>query len=131
MVTSVLDASAVIAWLKDEPGAALVDLALEGVGRAVISTVNLAEVMSFAAQAGQQTEEIMGLLRETGLAFLPLSTTQARRIGDLRPLTASAGLSLGDRACLALGQELGAQVLTPDRVWADLELSGLMVKLLR
>ena len=126
----VLDASAVIAWLKNEPGAERVETALDA-QEAVISTVNLAEVLSHVAHAGQDVGETKELLREVGLEVAPFTFAQAVTCGELRPFTAPYGLSLGDRACLALGIEMQAQVLTADKQWGNVQVKGVQVELLR
>lgn len=129
----VLDASALLAYLRDEPGSAVVENALTR--GAHISAVNWAETLSKLAEGGQapkstaQDFEDKGIL---GLALIihPLDEKLALRIAELRPLTRHAGLSLGDRACLALGEELRLRVLTAERVWNDLSL-GIKIEQIR
>jgi ribonuclease VapC len=130
----VLDASALLAYLQDEPGADLVEAALGA--RAAISSANWAEVLSKLAEVGQKPEAVGERLTEAGLLgtallIVPLDEPAAVEIGRLRPLTRSSGLGLGDRACLALGLELGVPVITTDRVWSTLELQGITVQLAR
>ncbi len=115
----VLDATAVLALLNDEPGAERVASCLP---TAVISTVNLAEVVSKLAEAGMPERTIQTVLGELGLRAIPFDETLAFRTGFLRPATSDYGLSLGDRACLALGQHLHQPVLTADRLWKTLKL---------
>ena len=107
----VLDASALLSLLNDEPGAGLIADALT---RSVIGTVNLAEVVSKLRDRGVSLDEVREALGGLHLDVRPLSTVQAFTIGDLRPGTRALGLSLGDRACLALALDVGAQVLTTD-----------------
>ena len=107
----VLDASALLCLLNDEPGAGLIADALT---RSVIGTVNLAEVVSKLRDRGVSLDEVREALGGLHLDVRPLSTVQAFTIGDLRPSTRALGLSLGDRACLALALDVGAQVLTTD-----------------
>jgi len=123
----VLDASALLAFLRAEPGAILVQQALPG---AAISSVNWAEVLQRAqaehiATAGLY-EEMTGL----GLAIHPFSVEDATLTASLHPQTRQAGLSLADRACVALATRLTLPVLTADRIWATLDL-GITVRLLR
>ena len=116
----VLDASALLAHLRDEPGA---DVVAEAIASgAVISTVNLAEVFSRVADRGDDPAKLAAELIQSGLldgAITVESFTAADAIdaGRLRPLTRDAGLSLGDRACLALARRLDAPALTADTDW--------------
>lgn len=132
-MTAVLDASALLALLRDEPGADEVEQAL-GLG-ASVSTVNWAEVLSKLADVGEEPDAVTaslmdgGILSE-GLVIRPLDEAQAVRIAELRPITRSVGLSLADRACLALAGTLDLPALTADRVWAGLGLD-LRVELIR
>ena len=115
-----LDASALLAYLRDEPGAELVAEAIaDGV---VISTVNLAEVLSRSADQGANPAKIAAKLAQGGLldgaiTVEPFTTADAIDAARLRPLTRNAGLSLGDRACLALARRLGTPALTADTAW--------------
>lgn len=119
----VLDASALLAYLQDEPGADPVEEALAVGCR--MSAVNWSEVLSKTAELGQSGTELSreltdrGLLGQT-LAIVPFEQEDAPGVGDLRPRTRHLGLSLGDRVCLALGQKLRLPVLTTDRDWREL-----------
>lgn len=124
-----LDASAVIAWLKNEPGAERVAEVL-GSGEAVISDVNLAEVLARFRDLGAEPAAVARDLEIEGLRSEAFVTGDAVVSAELRAATRPLGLSLGDRACLALAARLGAPVLTADRVWAGLDL-GIRVELLR
>lgn len=129
---SALDASALLAYLQDEPGAELVEEVLAA--GAVMSTVNYAEVLSRLADAGEPPEAADRQMRERGLiggliAIIPLTEADAIAIAQLRPVTRVHGLSLGDRACLATGLRLQRPVLTADRSWAGLAL-GVAVRLI-
>lgn len=127
MSETVLDATAVLALLNDEPGADLVASLLQ---TAVISTVNLAEVVSKLAEAGMPEPTIRTVISELGLETVPFDETLAFRAGLLRPSTSEYGLSLGDCACLALGRHLRKPVLTADRMWRSLKLD-VVVRLIR
>ena len=125
MSSPVLDASALLAYLHNESGADLVEQVLSD--GACISTANLAEVLSKLADIGQDPAKIYRRLQDQGLLggalqVMPLTTEDAELIAELRPVTKPFGLSLGDRACLALGLRLDALVLTADRIWSKLEL---------
>lgn len=123
----VLDSSVLIAYLEGEPGAQVA--ALLG-PHGLISTVNLAEVYSRAADRGEGPGMIEHALEYLTLEVVVFDSAQSLAAGLLRPLTRHRGLSLGDRACLALAQARGLPVLTADRAWADLAL-GVEVRLLR
>jgi ribonuclease VapC len=116
----VLDASALLAHLRDEPGA---DVVAEAIASgAVISTVNLAEVFSRAADRGADPAKLAAELTQSGLldgaiTVEPFTAADAIDAGRLRPLTRDAGLSLGDRACLALARRLDTPALTADTDW--------------
>jgi ribonuclease VapC len=117
----VLDASALLALLLDEPGAARVKAALDG---ALMTAVNLAEIVSHYAKLGAAHAEIEALLRP-----LPIQVIAA---GMLRPLTLERGLSLGDRYCLALAKREGAVALTAERRWPEIaDVAGVTVELIR
>lgn len=131
--SAVLDASALLAYFHNEPGSAVVREALEQ--GAHISAVNWAEALSKVAERGGNPERLVQDLENRGVLGLalivhPLDEGLALRIAKLRPLTKHAGLSLGDRACLALGEELRLRVLTAERVWNDLSL-GIEIEQIR
>ena len=120
----VLDASALLAHLRDEPGADVVAEAIAG--GAVISTVNLAEVFSRVADRGEDPAKLAAELTQSGLldgaiTVEPFTADDAIDAGRLRPLTRDAGLSLGDRACLALARRLDAPALTADTDWQGVD----------
>jgi PIN domain nuclease of toxin-antitoxin system len=107
----VLDASALLCLLNDEPGA---DRVVDVLTRCVMGTTNLAEVVSKLRERGLSLEEVREALGGLHLDVRSLSPSQAMTIGDLRPATKPLGLSLGDRACLALALDLGAELFTTD-----------------
>jgi ribonuclease VapC len=89
----------------------------------VISTVNLAEVLGgLCRSSAADLDAILGDLVDAGPAMVPFDLPQARLTAELVPQTQSAGLWLGDRACLALAVERGWPVLTANRAWAGLGL---------
>ncbi|GJD54101.1 hypothetical protein OPKNFCMD_6882 [Methylobacterium crusticola] len=114
----VLDASALLCLLFDEPGADRVEAVLHG---ACISAANYAEVIGKLVDRGQAPEEVVANLRELDLDVVPLDRAQGEAMGALRASTRSAGLSLGDRACLALAADRSAVALPTNRDWAKLE----------
>jgi ribonuclease VapC len=132
-VTAVLDASALLALLKGEPGAERVAEALEQ--GAYLSAVNLAEVLSKLADWGEDPAEAQARMAQVGLLgaaveVLPFTGEDALEVARLRALTRAYGLSFGDRACLALARRLGLPALTAEGAWAELDL-GIPVEVLR
>ncbi len=124
---AVLDASALLALLFAEPGAERVaDVIADG---AVISTVSLSEVATLLVRHGQEPEKTLAPVREqVGVElFTPEDALTAAK---LTPLTAPTGLSLGDRACLALAKRLTARAVTAERTWAQLDVD-VQVELIR
>ena len=119
MKPTVLDATALLALLNDEPGAESVAGYLS---EAAISAVNLAEVIGKLAEKGMPEADIHTALAALGLDIVPFDEDLAYRVGVLHPHTKKLGLSLGDRACLALGQHLSRPVLTADRIWSRLKI---------
>jgi PIN domain nuclease of toxin-antitoxin system len=114
----VLDASAVICLIRNEPGAGVVIAALP---ESCISAVNLSEVVAKMCELGMDEALIATVLDPLKLRVSPFDASQAHASGMLRPLTRALGLSLGDRACLALAANLGATALTTDRAWTQLQ----------
>ena len=124
---AVLDASALLALLNSEPGAARVAAALPG---AAMSSVNLSEVVAELADVGMPDDAIRSALESLSLEIVSFDSEQAFQSGALRPQTRALGLSLADRACLALAMRLDVPALTTDRAWLDLGI-GPEVRLLR
>ena len=114
----VLDASALLAMLNSEPGAETVYGVLVG---AAMSAVNYSEVVAKLADKGHGDGEAFRMLEALPLAVHPFDAAQAWRAGLLRGRTRARGLSLGDRACLALAIDLELTALTADRAWAELD----------
>src|SRR5450631_2613930 len=123
----VLDASAVLAVLGGEPGA---DQVIPLLGESAISSVNLAEVHGKLVSKGIPRNDAwkaeLGLVREV----IDFDLQQAKLAGELLAETRSLDLSLGDRACLALGAVLKAPVYTTDRAWKPLKV-GVDIRVLR
>ena len=121
----VLDASALLAYLHDEPGGDRVRLA-----GAMISSVNWSEVMQKAIARGVETKGMRQDLESLGLIIVDFDAHQAELAAELWASTHTVGLSLGDRACLALGIARSANVVSADRSWQTLSL-GVSVHLIR
>lgn len=128
MIDSILDASALLALLQDEPGAGRVAAALPG---AAISSVNLAEVVSKLADKKMPPQLIQKTLQGLDLNVIGFDEGLAYAAGNLRPATAALGLSLGDRACLALARHLDAPALTSGASWGRLNIEKLTVEVIR
>ncbi len=124
---TVLDASAMLALLFREPGHERVAEAVDG---SCMSTVNLAEVLTRFTRDGHAAAPVLARLRRSAIEWVPLAEDHAAVIAELAPLTLPYGLSLGDRACLALALRLGQPAMTADRQWAQLDLD-IQIELIR
>lgn len=118
-MTAILDASALLAFLHDEPGCEHVEAVLP---QTVISSVNWTEVVQKSIANGVDPDGMQGDLEALGLTILPFSAADAELAGRLWQQTRQIGLSLGDRACLSTAIRLEIPVLTADRVWSALKL---------
>jgi ribonuclease VapC len=115
----VLDASAVLALLNQEPG---MDQVEDLLGESAISAVNACEVLTKLIDAGMPIEEARESFDLIGLEVVDFNIQLAERAASLRSATRMKGLSLGDRCCLALGIHLGLEVVTTEREWAKLKI---------
>jgi PIN domain nuclease of toxin-antitoxin system len=130
---SVLDASALLTYLHDEPGSEVVEAALAG--GAVINVATYAEALTRMSDTGADPVTVHRRFQENGfigdlLRVVPLIEADAVTIARLGAITRSFGLALGDRACLATALRLGRPVYTADRSWAGLNV-GVTVHLIR
>jgi ribonuclease VapC len=123
----VFDSSAILALLHREPGA---DIALEHADNAIMSAVNLGELGARLMERGVSEAEVRTAVASIGLDVVPFDEDQAYMSAVLRQVTRAKGLSLGDRACLALAKSRGLPALTADRIWAELEI-GIEIRLIR
>jgi len=126
-MTAVLDASAVIAAINREPGGTFVTSLLHD---AAISAVNLAEVGTYLSDHGNDAGVVTQILGALGLQVFAFDADMAATSIGLRTSTKGRGLSLGDRACLALAIHLASPAVTADRAWKDVQV-GCEVKLIR
>lgn len=127
MADAVLDASAVLAMLRGEPGGEKV---FELLPRAIISAVNYAETVSKLIDLGASRQEAAEVVEEFALQVATLDAEAALDAGLLRESTRAKGLSLGDRACLALARARGLPAVTADRSWAAVDV-GVEIVLIR
>lgn len=125
----VLDASAILAAILGEAGG---DAVFDKLEDATVSAVNVAEVYTYAAINELPIDAIDAFFGDTGIEIAPFDHKLAITAGQLAGITRKAGLSLGDRSCLALSKMRRAEVLTADRPWEQVaEAVGLTITLLR
>ncbi len=115
----VLDASAVLTLIKREPGHDRV-APMFAEGTCEVSAVNWAEVLTKLSESGQSDTTVRAAAHALGATVIAFDTSQAETCGLLRTATRRFGLSLGDRACLALARQQGAVAVTADRIWLPL-----------
>ena len=116
----VFDASALLALIRGEPGA---DIVASHLGRAAMSSVNVAEVYGRLLREAFRPEEFRRDIEAIDFKLHSFDAEQAFLAGRLEPATRPLGLSLGDRACLALALSLGVPALSGDRRWAGAKVS--------
>lgn len=127
MTSVVLDASAVLALLNNESGAKMVENHLHD---SFISAVNLSEVISVLSSVGISSQEAIKLTDDLLPQVVSFDKVQAGIAAEMRGVTKSLGLSLGDRACLALAKSKKLTVLTADAIWAKLNI-GIAIQMIR
>lgn len=118
-MNAVHDASSLLAVAFREQGSEVARGALRG---SLISSVNWSEVIQKVQVRGKDTNQLAGLFAGLGVAIVPFGVETAERAASLYGETRAFGLSLGDRACLALGLETGREVYTADRRWTKIPL---------
>ena len=119
MSRNILDSSAVLAVLHQEPGS---EKAISFFPDAVISSVNAAEVLTKTVEKGHSIETALRALELLRLEIVDFDIEQAAKTAELRPSTKQLGLSLGDRACLALTILRNGTAVTADRDWKKLSI---------
>ncbi len=122
-----LDASALLALLFDEPGGEAVAAQL---AESCISAVNLSEVLARFARDGHDTAAVLARLSKTAMEIVSFGPADAAGAASLVTITRAGGLSLGDRACLALALARGIPAMTADRAWAKLDV-GVSIQTIR
>lgn len=128
MVSVVLDASAVLALVRDEPGA---DKVAPYIGRAAISAVNLQEVVKELLLSGLDEATTRELLGELRLDVRVHDVEAAYAAAALHGQTRQYGRGLGDRSCLALAAQLGVPAVTADREWKNVKVRNLKIEHIR
>lgn len=123
----VVDSSVILTIIRREPGQAQAKAVLPG---SVLSAVNLSEVVAKLGDQGVGSGDIRQILVQFPCTIVSFDEEQAFTAGALRAATAHKGLSLGDRACLALALHRRLPAWTADRAWTGLEL-GVDVRLIR
>ena len=124
-----LDASALLALIQGEPGA---DIVARRISDSLLSTVNYAEVIGTLTRRSGSPENARAAVAAFPLRIVDFDAETAYRAGALEPVTRREGLSLGDRACLALAERHGVPALTADRSWAAAGARlGIAVELIR
>jgi PIN domain nuclease of toxin-antitoxin system len=116
MTHVVLDASAILALLKNERGASKV---ARVIADASVCAINQAEVISHFIHLGAPLDDVRAMLGTLPYTIVAADDAMAWEAGNLRATTSSAGLSLGDRFCLALAKRLGVAAYTADKAWRD------------
>jgi ribonuclease VapC len=127
VIEAVLDASAVLADLQNEPGGEVVRIAAP---RAAVSAVNFAEVITKLIDKGMPGKDAQALAETAAYQVIAADQTRATLAGLMHEKTRRTGISLGDRFCLALAQESGLPAVTADRRWKTLDL-GIEIDLIR
>jgi ribonuclease VapC len=123
---AVLDASALLAFLRDEPGAEKVSSVIT---RSCISAVNLAETISKMVEYGKPLDEVSFQIERLRIPVIPFDTAQAKIVASLWKATRVVGASLGDRACLSLALQTSLPALTTEREWGKCGLNIEIVKI--
>lgn len=124
---AVLDASALIAFLRKDPGAEKVAAVLQ---RSCISAVNLTETFCKMVEYGKPLEEVAYQIERLCIPVVPFTTEQAKIAASLWKSTRAVGMSLGDRACLALALQTGLPAYTTEGEWLKCD-TGAKVKKIR
>ncbi|HEV8680725.1 MAG TPA: type II toxin-antitoxin system VapC family toxin [Stellaceae bacterium] len=125
----ILDASAVLALTRSEQGADKVADVLVG---SAMSTVTLSEVVGYYARNGASEDQIHAILDVLRIERVPFDDELAYIAGLILPKTRGAGLSFGDRACLAVALRTGAKALTADRAWSRIaDAVGVEIEVIR
>ena len=124
----VLDASALLALIQNEKGADVIKPLLK---KSVMSTINVAEVLTALQRIEIQPKDAIVSICDMIRELIPFDVEQAQCAAELQPYVRHKGLSLGDRACIALGQKLQVPVYTADKIWGELQLDTITINVIR
>lgn len=124
----ILDASALLALIQEETGAEIIKPLLKF---SVMSAVNVTETLSVLQRTNISLEEGLTLITDIVTTIVPFDLEQAEQVAKLHPLVQPQGLSLADRACIALGIKLQIPIYTADRIWDELKLDNIDIRLIR
>jgi len=124
----ILDASALLALIQEESGAEMIKPLLKF---SVMSTVNIAETLSVLQRANITPQEGLVLITDIITTIIPFDLEQAEQVAKLHLLVQYKGLSLADRACIALGIKLQIPIYTADKIWKELKINGADIQLIR
>ena len=124
----ILDASALLALIKQERGYQTVE---ELLGDIVMSSVNVSEVAAILLDSDMSVQECQSVVEPLVDTIIDFDTEQSFLAGDLRKYTKKLGLSLGDRACIALGIQMKLPVYTADKIWNNLDIDSVDIRLIR
>jgi PIN domain nuclease of toxin-antitoxin system len=128
MGKSVLDASALLALIRNEPGAKIVE---ELLGKIIMSSVNVAEVAGILLDSDMSEQEAQEAIEPFVDSIVDFDLDHAIACASLKKTTKHLGLSLGDRACIALGIKLELPIYTADKIWQELKLEKTKIKVIR
>jgi PIN domain nuclease of toxin-antitoxin system len=124
----ILDASALLALIQEAIGAEIIKPLLKF---SVMSAVNVTETLSVLQRTNISPEEGLTLITDIVTTIVPFDLEQAEQVAKLHPLVQPQGLSLADRACIALGIKLQIPIYTADRIWDELKLDNIDIRLIR
>ena len=124
----ILDASALLALIQEETGAEIIKPLLKF---SVMSAVNVTETLSVLQRTNISSEEGLALIMDIVTTIVPFDLEQAEQVAKLHLLVQPQGLSLADRACIALGIKLQIPIYTADKIWSTLQIDNANIKLIR
>jgi PIN domain nuclease of toxin-antitoxin system len=116
----ILDSSALLALIKKEPGAEIVE---KLIGNVIMSSINLSEVAATLLDSDMSVEECQECIEPFIEKIIAFGKEESFSTAALKKLTKHKGLSQGDRACISLGLSTGYPIYTADKVWAQLDLN--------